>query len=135
MERKCLSFPEYGRCLTLANLEYLRSFSGDQENVLANIIVSLDVSKNRRGKCQRESKFSGVCPLPKASLNLNVFFHSAPSFLSTALAFTLARVVFLFPIFLGAISSFHEHDLVFSAVIKIRLVYKLGHPSVDCYVK
>lgn len=73
--------------------------------------------------------------LPKASLNLNVFFHSAPSFLSTSLAFTLAHLLFLFPIFLGTISSFHEHDLVFSTVIKIRLVYKLGHPSVDYYVK
>lgn len=99
-------------------------------------MVDLDVLKNRRGKCQRESKCSGVyAPLPKGSLSLNVFSHSAPSFWSTALAFTLAHVLFLFPIFLGAISSFHEHDLVFSAVIKIKLVYKLGHPSVDCYVK
>lgn len=70
--------------------------------------------------------------MPRAILILNVFLHSAPSFLSTALDFTLARVLFLFPIFLG---SLHDHDLVLSNVVKIRLVYKLGHPNVDCYVK
>lgn len=83
----------------------------------------------------RRSKMQWAMPhLPKASLNLIVFFHSAPSLLSTSHAFTLARVLFLFPIFLGTTSSFHEHDLVFSTVITIKLVYKLGHPSVDYYV-
>lgn len=77
----------------------------------------------------------GYAPLPKASLNFNVFFHSALSFMSVLHSLSLLLVLFLFPVFLGAISSCHVHDLLFSAVIKIRLVYKLGHPSVDCYVE